>query len=697
MNDRLNALFAPTSVAIVGASEDASRIGGGLILHFLKRHGFKGTIYPVNPKRETVQGLPCFPTLAAVPGPIDLAILAVPAKAVRDTVDSLPAGHTRIMLVVASGFAEQGDEGAEAEAGLVAAAHAKDMTLVGPNSVGIVNLHEDFVATISQFFDRDENPAGNIALVSQSGAFGTALLAQAALEGLDFGMFVSSGNEADLDLAEAGSWLVDRPEIEVICAYVESIKSGSSFAEFACKANAANKPVVALKVGASGAGARAAKLHTGAMAGSDRVTDAIFEMYNVLRVADGEALIDTLKIFTRTPASPGKRLAILSHSGGAGVIAADAAEANGAVLPPLPDDLCDILRAKLPAFATFANPLDMTGGASLQGALMADCLRTVLEHDAYDAALLAVNLIWRDGPVLLDALSRLAEEYSKPFAVAWVAPNNEIAAALRDAPFPVFSDPGRAAHALTRRLVFDERQRTTAQEPAPMRSVGPVAPQSDHSVAFQRNLLRAYGIVLPRETITKSVDEARVFFRETGCQVALKVASPDIAHRAELGAVATNVSSLDELENSYQRILDNAHAGAPGAQIDGVLIQEMIKGQEASIGIQRDPVFGPIIAIGTGGALVELIDDVALRPAPLSHAQALAMIAKTRLHALIAGFRGRPPLDGSALAEMAERLSWLAIDNPEIAELDLNPVIVGPVGRGCVAVDYKMVWADRDR
>lgn len=694
MDDRLNALFAPTSVAIVGATDDASRIGGGLILHFLKRHGFTGAIYPVNPKRETVQGLPCFSTLAAVPGPIDLAIMAIPAKAVRDTVDSLPAGHTRILLVIASGFAEQGDKGALDEADLVTTAHAKGMTLVGSNSVGIVNLHENFVATISQFFDRDENPAGNIALVSQSGAFGTALLAQAALEGLDFGMFVSSGNEADLDLAEAGSWLVDRPEIDVVCAYVESIKSGSSFVEFARKANAANKPVVALKVGTSDAGARAAKLHTGALAGSDRVTNAVFEMHNVLRVADGEALIDTLKVFTRTPASRGKRLGILSHSGGAGVIAADAAEANGAILPPLPEDLCDMLQAKLPDFATFANPLDMTGGASLQGALMADCLGTILEHDAFDAALLAVNLIWRDGAVLLEALSRLAEECSKPFAVAWVAPNIEIAAALRDAPFPVFSDPGRAAHALTRRLVFDERQRTTAQEPAPIRSVGPFIPQIDHSIASQMNLLSAYGIALPRETIAGSIDEARDFFREASCPVVLKVASPDIAHRAELGAVITNVSSLGELENSYQRILSNVQAGAPHAQIDGVIIQDMIEGQEASIGIKRDPVFGPIIAVGAGGTLVELIDDIALRPAPISHAQALAMIAKTRLHRLIAGFRGRPPLDGHALAAMAERLSWLAFDNPEIAELDLNPVMIGQAGKGCVAVDYKMVWAE---
>ncbi len=692
MDSQLNALFAPASVAIVGASDDASRIGGGLILHFLKRHGFAGTIYPVNPKRETVQGLPCFPTLAAVPGPVDLAILSIPAHAVRSTVESLPTGHTRILLVIASGFAEQGDEGAADEADLVAVARAKGMKLIGPNSVGIVNLHEDFVATISQFFDRDENPAGNIALVSQSGAFGTALLAQAALQGLDFGMFVSSGNEADLDLADVGSWLVERPEIDVICAYVESIKSGSSFEKFAREANAANKPVIALKVGASDAGARAAKLHTGAMAGSDRVTNAVFEKHNVLRVADGEALIDTLTIFTRTPASRGLRLGILSHSGGAGVIAADAAEAEGATLPPLPEDLSDTLRSMLPAFATFANPLDMTGGASLKGALMADCLRAVLEHDAFDAALLAVNLIWRDGPVLLDALTTLAEDCSKPFAVAWVAPNEPIAAALRSAPFPVFSDPGRAAHALTRRLRFDEQRRTTAQEPAPIRSVGPATQSVDRSIMAQRNLLNAYGIALPREIVAGSIGEACEFFKRTDCPVVLKIASPDIAHRAELGAVVTSVSSLDELERSYQQVLKNVQAKAPNVQIDGVLIQEMVEGQEASIGIQRDPVFGPVVAIGTGGGLVELIDDIALRPAPISFEQALAMIAKTRLHRLISGFRGRPSLDGRALAAMAERLSWLAFDNPQIAELDLNPVMVGLEGNGCVAVDYKMIW-----
>ncbi len=696
MDSQLNALFAPTSIAIVGASDDASRIGGGLILHFLKRHGFAGSIYPVNPKRETVQGLPCFPTLAAVPGPVDLAILSVPASAVRTTVESLPAGHTRILLVIASGFAEQGDEGAAVETDLVDAARAKGMKLIGPNSVGIVNLHENLVATISQFFDRAENPAGNVALVSQSGAFGTALLAQAALEGLEFGMFVSSGNEADLDLADVGSWILDRPEIDVICAYVESIKSGSSFTEFARKANASNKPVVALKVGASDAGARAAKLHTGALAGSDRVTNAVFEKHNILRVANGEELIDVLKIFTRTPVSRGLRLGILSHSGGAGVIAADAAEAEGAILPPLPDDLRDTLRAKLPAFATFANPLDMTGGASLQGALMADCLRTVLEHDAFDAALLAVNLIWRDGPVLLDALTALAEDCSKPFAIAWVAPNEPIAAALRDAPFPVFSDPGRAAHALTRRLLFDEQRRTTAQDQALMRSVGPVCQYVDHSITAQRNLLSDYGIALPREIVAGSIGEANDFFKEINSPVVLKIASPDIAHRAELGAVLTSVSSLDELERSYQQVLENVQAKAPNAQIEGVLIQEMIKGQEACIGIQRDPVFGPIIAIGTGGNLVELIDDIALQPAPISHEQALAMIAKTRLHRFVTGFRGRPPLDGRALAEMAERLSWLAIDNPQIAELDLNPVIVGTVGNGCAAVDYKIVWAESE-
>lgn len=693
MQDALNALFTPRTVAVVGASDDTSRIGGGLILHFLKQHGFSGPLYPVNPKRDVVQGLTCYPSLSDAPAPVDLGILAVPAPAILRTVESLPKGHTRVLLVIASGFSEIGEDGAALEADLIDAAREKGITLIGPNSVGVVNMHHNLVATISQFFDRTQIPAGRAALVSQSGAFGTALLAQAAAEGVDFGVFLSSGNEAKAGLADFGCWLCDCDEIDVISAYVEGIKHGPAFMEFARKANAANKPVVALKVGVSETGARAARLHTGAIAGSDRVADAIFDTFNIVRVSDSEALVDTLKAFASTSVSAGKRLAVLSHSGGAGVIAADAAEAAGIQLPPLPDDLKHTLSTKLPGFATFANPLDMTGGASMDGALMADCLQTVLEHDAFDAAILAVNLIWRDGPVLLDGLNRIAKACDKPFAVSWAAPREEVAAALRLARFPSYGDPARAANALAKRLTYDARRREIANEIEPIRSIGPERPTTRGTSTSDRLILEAYGIGLPRECLADSVEDATRFAAEVGGPVALKIASPDIPHRTEIGAVATGLADPSAVANAYSSILEKSRMSAPAARIDGVLVQEMVEGVEAHIGVHRDPVFGPVLALGPGGVFVELYDDTRLRPAPVSHDQSLAMIARTRLNRLLSGYRGAPVADSSALAAMASRVSWLAHDNPALVELDLNPVIVRPDGAGCIAVDYKLVWS----
>lgn len=693
MQDALNALFTPRTVAVVGASNDTSRIGGGLVLHFLKQHGFSGPLYPVNPKRSEVQGLPCYPSLADVPEPVDLGVLAIPAAAILETIASLPSGHTRVLLVITSGFSETGEDGAALEADLVAAARDKNIMLVGPNSVGVVNLHHNLVATISQFFDRSQLPAGKAALVSQSGAFGTALLAQAAAEGIDVGMFLSSGNEAETELANIGSWLSGRDEIDVISAYVEGITCGKAFMEFARKANASNKPIVALKVGVSQTGARAAKLHTGAIAGSDKVANAVFDAFNIVRVQDSEALVDALKIFTSTPPSAGRRLAVLSHSGGAGVIAADAADAAGVELPPLPDDLREALSARLPGFATFANPLDMTGGASMDGALMTECLRLVLEHDGFDAALLSVNLIWRDGPILLDGLNRLAEQCAKPFAVSWAAPRDEIAAELRLARFPTYGDPARAAVALAKRLTYDARRTEITEGNEAVRTGGPARPSRDRNSASNRRLLKAYDIGLPQECLAETVEDALLFADVVGGPVALKVASPDIHHRTEIGAVIANLSQPSDIAGAYSTIIERTRQSEPKARIEGVLVQEMVEGVEAYIGVKRDPVFGPVLVLGPGGIFLELHNDTSLHPAPVSREQASTMIARTGLGRLLSGYRGAPAADASALAEMASRISWLAQDNSELAELDLNPVIVRPDGLGCVAVDYKLVWS----
>lgn len=692
-DDRKNLafLFEPRCVAIVGASEDSRRMGGGLVLRFLLKHGFQGKICPVNPKYETVAGLRCYPSLEAVPEPIDLAVITVPAAAVAGILSAVPAGHVRAALIVTSGFGELDEEGRRLERQVLDVARERGIALVGPNSVGLANLWNGLVPSISQFFDLDSIRAGDIALVSQSGAFGTALLAQAQREGVQFGYFISSGNEIDLEFSDYGGYLAERSDVKIICGYIEGIRDGANFIEFAARAARAGKPIVVLKVGASEAGAEAARSHTGSLVGSDSVVQAVFDSCGVLRANDGEHLFDLLKIVTKTPPSRGRRLAILSHSGGAGVLAADAAEAMGAVVAPMPADLQDRLTKMLPPFACIRNPLDMTGGASLNGKLMAECLRVVLAHDSFDGAILAVNLIWREGSTLLSELADVAARAGKPFAVSWIAPSQEISAELLEAPFPVFGDPARAARALVQRMLNDERHRAMAEAEPPRRPFAlPSQATSLADVAAQAELLRACGIRLPREVLARNLDEAKDFFRAVGGPVAVKIASPDIAHRTEIGGVVTGVETTDALIAAHGKVLAAASRSCPGARVDGVLVQQMVCGVEVLVGVKRDPVFGPMVAVGPGGVLVDLIRRVELHPAPLTRANAAEMLRRSPLNSLLNGYRGDTPRDFDALAELLERVSWLAADRPEIVELDLNPVVVLPKGRGCVAVDYKI-------
>ena len=693
----LKPLFAPRSIAVVGASRDARHMGGGFVLKFLRLHGYGGSIYPVNPKYGEIEGLRCYPSLEAIPESIDLAIIVVPARAVEPILAALPAGHVKIALMVTSGFAETGPDGEALQQRMLAVAREKGLRVVGPNAVGSINAWDGIVATISQYVDRERMEPGPIALVSQSGAFGTALLAQADREGLSFGYFVSSGNEADLEFSDFGRYLVEQERVEIVCGYLEGLREGRSFVEFARRAVALGKPVIALKVGSTETGAAAARSHTGALVGSDAVVRAVFDACGVLRAADGEHLVDLLKTFSKTPRARGRRLAILSHSGGAGVMAADAAVTCGADVSPLSEGLRERLAGMLPPVAVVSNPLDMTGGASLQAELMADCLRAMLEDDGYDAALLCVNLIWRQGATLMNALDDIARTAGKPFAVSWVAPSEEAAQAQIRARFPVFRDPARAARVLSQRLLFDERRNTLAVKQVGDRTDRRLRPERRlplTTVAEQAHLLRAYGVRLPAEILAASVGAAEAFRVRVNGPVAVKVASPDIMHRTEIAAVVTDVRGASELADAYESVLANARERAPGARIDGVLVQEMIGGgAETIVGIKRDPVFGPMAVFGAGGMLVELMNDVQLRPIPLTRAQAFDMIEGSAIHPLLAGYRGGARLDVAALADMLVRVSSLAVDYPAIQELDLNPVKVLSEGLGCVAVDYKVAVA----
>jgi acyl-CoA synthetase (NDP forming) len=691
----LSALLSPRSIAVVGANNDTQRLGGGLVLRFLQQHGYKGKILPVNPRYEDLLGYRCYRSLAEIETPIDVAVFVVPAKHLVEAITEVPAGRVKVALVLTSGFGELDAEGARLERELLQAARSRNITIVGPNSVGAVNLSAGVVPTVSQYFDREQIASGPLALVSQSGAFGTALLAQAEMEGLAFGYFVSSGNEVDAEFSDFGQYLLDQDNVRVLCGYIESIRSGSKFVDLARRAAEIGKPVLILKVGSTDAGAAAARSHTGAMVGSDAVAQSFFDAFNVLRASDGENLLDLLRILERTPESRGKRLAILSHSGGAGVMAADAAALAGAEIPAMPEDLRQKLVGMLPKFATLNNPLDMTGGVSLNGKLMAACFREVLAHDAFDAALLCVNLIWREGKTLMSELDEVAATAGKPFAVSWVAPDGSIADALRRAPYAVFSDPARAARVIARRLVYDDDRRSVLNDLHTSRPTSIARPPkvAFESVARQADALAAYGIRTPRHVLATTAADAAKFQAGTGRPAALKIASPDIPHRTEIGAVAIGIAGETAIVKAYESILSNAKRHYPDARVEGVLVQEMMAGLEVFLGAKHDPIFGPVLAVGAGGTLVELMGRPEMHPAPLNRRQAERLIARSRIAPLLRGYRGRGPFDAAALADMLERLSWLACDHPGIQEIDLNPVVMLADGEGCVALDYKVVGA----
>ena len=666
-------------------------MGGGFVLQGLRRHGFSGRIVPINPRYQDVDGLRCFSSLSEVEGDIDLAVFAVPAAALTKSLGEARTGSIKTALVLSSGYSEVGEDGARLERELVAAAHASGTRIIGPNSVGIANLGNGMVTTISQAFDRVGLAVGDVALVSQSGAFGTALVARAQQEGVGFRYFISSGNEGDIRFSDLARALIARSDVRVLCGYLENIRDGEGFIELAQDALRLGKPLIVLKAGTSVVGSRAAKSHTGALVGSDEVAQSIFETYGVIRARDGEHLLELLKVFERTPPACGRRVALVSHSGGAGVLAADAAESAGAEMPALPDDVKEQLRKALPAYATIANPLDMTGAASLQAQLMSECLTTMLQSDAYDAGLLCVALIWREGETLLSELQALSASSKKPFAVSWAAPADEIAAKLCSASFPVFPDPSRAASALGTKLAYDAVFRGHPRQRA-ARSAKHISRDELATVKGQIAVLEGYGIPLPEQTLARDLKEADEFRRRAERPIAVKAASATLLHRTEAGAVALDVKSSEELTQAYDRVRKNLD----GEQIEGVLVQAMIEGGlQAFVGVRRDPTFGPMLAVGPGGTLVELIGKVVLRPAPVTADEAMEMLRRSPLDALLSGFRGGTRFDRQAFADAIARLSQLAADAPDVAEIELNPIIVLGEGQGCAAVDFKFTLSSR--
>ncbi len=679
-------LVAPRSIAILGASSDRTKVGA-LPLHFLRAYGYAGRIFPVNPGAGEIDGLACYPSLKAVPEPVDLLVVSLPAERVAGALEECEPGRVGAALVLTSGYAETGPEGAARQAELARIARRRGIRLCGPNSVGIANLWQAVVPTISQAFDQVME-AGPIAFVSQSGALGTAVAAVGRAAGIKVGHFVSTGNEADLDFADFCDYFVDDPRTRVIAGYLEGVRDGRKLAAALARALGAGKPVVLLKVGRSAVGRAAARSHTGALVGADEVYRAVMAEHGAVAVASIEGLLDCLKVFTAIPGEVGTRLALLSHSGGTGVLMADVCDDHGLAVPPADEPLRQRLAARLPSYAALANPVDMTANVVFRPRVMVDCLADALASPAFDAALLSVNLIWRAADELADALIALRARQPKPFAVSWIGMPGRVADRLQDGGVPVYPDPVRCVQAVAAAAGWTRARRARAAERGrPVPAAAPASLPAPAGYPAQAALLDRYGVPLVPWRLVTTLEAAVAAARELGYPVAMKAIAPALAHKSDAGGVVLDIGDDAGAGQAFAGLwaLVGAHRG------EGVLVQPMIgDALEAFVGARRDPIFGPVVAVGLGGIYVEVLRDVAVRLAPVSAAEALAAVAGARWSPLLRGARGQPPRDLEALAGVVERVSRLSVDCA-FESLDLNPVMVLREGSGATVADFRIV------
>lgn len=691
----LHALLSPRAVAVVGASNDPTRIGGRPILYY-RQAGFAGALYPVNPNRTEVQGYKSYPSVADIPEPIDFALLAVPADRLMDALVECAKKGAKAAVIFTAGFAEIGGEGLRRQEEIVAFARESGMRILGPNCLGMMNARHGHCPTFTSALQDGLPEPGRVGFITQSGAYGTHLLVMARERRIGVNYWISTGNEADVGVADCLDFLAEDPGTDVIACYMEGVKNRSLLLSGLAKARAARKVVCMMKVGVSPAGAQAAASHTASLAGSDDIFQAAMEEFGVRRCETTEEMLDIVYAASRTRLPRGRRLGILTMSGGAGVLMADAAHKHGLPVPPMPPEAQKRLLATNP-LASATNPIDVTAHAINDFDLVRQNLVSMIEDGGYDM-LVSFFTSWPSsptlGPKLQDALrTGSAGRERTPHALV-VCGDAETLRPYEQDGFLVFEEPSRAIAALA------ALARIAEGFDAPQRGAPPVLPEPVPAIPSRivgeheaKAIFAAIGIGMLPEALTQDASSAAEAAGRIGLPVAMKIVSPDIAHKSEIGGVALGIATPEAVEAAFARIMANAAKHAPGAQIDGVLVSPMAaEGVELIVGARYDPVMGVAIMVGLGGIFVEVLRDVVLRRAPVSIEEALAMLDALKGAALLQGVRGRPACDRMAAAEAIARLSVFAARNEgRFESLEINPLLVRPEGQGAVALDALIV------
>ncbi len=689
----LDSLLQPRSVAVLGASADPTRIGGRPIDYMLKQR-FQGAILPVNPNRAEVQGLRAYASVAELPEAPETAIIAVPAALAIQAVDDLGARGTKSAIVFTAGFAEMDAAGGEAQARMMQAARRHGMRLVGPNCLGLFNARAGFYPIFSSSLESGWPAPGRVGIASQSGAYGTHLFAIARNRGIGTPICVTTGNEADVTIGDVIGWLAEDPETDVIAAYAEGIREADSFLAALETARRARKPVVMMKVGTSAVGADAARSHTASIAGNDAVTEAVLAEFGVVRARTTEEMLDIAMTATKRIYPVRNTLGVITISGGAGVLISDAAERISLELPPMPEAAQARLKAMLP-FAAPRNPVDCTAQAFNDISLVGRFMDSMVEDGCYASVLSFFTQVGASpsiAPKLRQQLRAVRERHPDRLYVLSVVARAEQVRDYEADGYVVMEDPTRAVVAIEAMgrfgAAFSREEAGAAPALPPV-----VLPARTPSEAEAKRLLALAGIESAPEAVCASAAEAAGAAARFGGAVVMKVLSPDIPHKSEIGGVLLGIEGDAAVRAGFEMLMRRGR-DVTGARIEGVLVAEQLGGGvECIMGIQQDPVFGPVAMFGLGGIFVEVLQDVSLRRCPFGPDVAERMIRSIRGAPILLGARGRPAADVGALAVMLSRLSAFAAQaGPRLRSLDLNPVLA--LARGAYALDAAMELAE---
>jgi acetyltransferase len=692
----LEAFFKPRSVAVIGASREEGKVGHR-ILRNLVDSGFKGRLYPVNPNAEEILGYKCYGSVRDVDDDVDLAVIAVPAKLVPRIAEDCGRKGVKGLIVISAGFSETGREGMLLEKELVAKCREYGMRMQGPNCLGFISSRNGLNASFAPIMPT----LGSVSIVSQSGALGSAILKWSRLSGMGLANFISVGNEADLTTADFLEALVDEENTRVVGVYIEGVKNGERFIKVA-RSLSRRKPVVALKAGTTEVGVRAVSSHTGSLAGSDTAFSAAFRKAGVLRVGTMKEFFDLLSAFEDLPLPRGSGVMVVTNGGGPGILAVDACEKMGLDLPLLEQDLRERLSSVLPPHASVNNPLDVLGDAdekryraALEAALSSRAVHGVIVILTPQAMTPSEEV----ARVVVEARSK----FEKPVAAVFMGFDNESPTIriLREGKIPNYDFPEPAAFAIRRMYDYSlmlskpEEQAATltdVDDKAVARVIAKVEAEGRINLSSEEafEIASAYGIRVPEARIARDASEAREIADSIGYPVAVKVVSPDILHKTDMGCVILDVKTPKEITRAYELIVRRARTAMPQARILGVLIQKMAPpGREVIVGSVRDPQFGPLIMFGLGGIYVNFLRDVSYRLAPLTFSEAVEMVSETKAYMLLKGVRGEPPSDLGSVIDVVMRLSQLMCRFEKLVEMEINPLFTYEEGKGCMAVDIR--------